>query len=162
MLPYEINGTRLELINGQNAEITVPAGSVIRFDVRSGGCWYGHGFNHRQPYPLNAEAVINDRFAVNNIQSPVWMCEQGFVLYAANNGALRVNMSGETLEISNAYQYDTTIKVFSGHNLPEAHRKYLDHISKRECRADATRRTRNDCRFTCQSHTHIRSFFKNN
>ncbi len=58
-------------------ELRLPAGAVVEID--GGGHWYGHGFAHDQPYPLEAGAVINPALAVNNIQCPVWMCSAGYV-----------------------------------------------------------------------------------
>jgi len=68
-------------INQQQADacgdIRLSAGSVV--EIAGGGHWYGHGFAHDQPYPLEAGAVINPALAVNNIQCPVWMCSEGYV-----------------------------------------------------------------------------------
>lgn len=110
--------------------IPVPRGEWIRFDMASGGCWYGHGFAHRQPYPLNAEPIANPRFAVNNIQSPIWMCSSGYALLAntveeleircnaQGNGWLEVRCQGAAINV----------QVFHGAYLPAAHRKLMQFL----------------------------------
>lgn len=49
------------------------AGDTVAFDLVEGEHWYGHGFNHVQPYPLECGRIENPAFAVNNIQSLVWI-----------------------------------------------------------------------------------------
>ena len=78
---YRITEGPLEKVDG-DAAMALPAGETIRFQMPSGHWWYSHGFNHRQPYPLNREAISAQRFAVNNIQSPIWLCSAGFAILA--------------------------------------------------------------------------------
>jgi len=107
--------------------IPVPGGSWIRFELASGGCWYGHGFAHRQPYPLNAEPIVNPHFAVNNIQSPVWMCSAGYALLVSTTQALEVRCNergGGWLEIR-CMEAAITVRVFCGENLPKAQQKLM-------------------------------------
>ena len=80
-LKYQAGKKPARRLRGDD-EIRLEPGQVLRIDLASGGCWYGHGFAHRQPYPLNVEPVVNTSFAVNNAQSPVWMCSAGFVIFA--------------------------------------------------------------------------------
>ena len=110
-----------------DAVLAAPAGHWVRFDLASGGCWYGHGFAHRQPYPLNAEPIVNPRFAVNNIQSPIWMCSAGYALLAATDCELEVRCnehSSGLLEIRCATAA-LNMRVFSGRDLPQAHRNLM-------------------------------------
>jgi len=113
-----------------DCEIAVPRGSWIRFNLASGGCWYGHGFAHRQPYPLNAEPIVNTRFAVNNIQSPIWMCSGGYALLVDTTDALdvRCNERGDGWLKISCPDAVVTVRVFQGRNLPEAHRKLMGHL----------------------------------
>ena len=113
-------------LSGDRA-ILIPCGQWVRFELASGGCWYGHGFAHRQPYPLNAEPVVNARFAINNIQSPVWMCSAGYALLADTTQELEVRCNehgGGWLELR-CKDADITVQVFHGDTLPEAHRKLM-------------------------------------
>ena len=111
-------------------EINLAAGEWLRFDLASGGCWYGHGFAHRQPYPLESEPISNDRFAVNNIQSPIWMCSAGVVILAESDALLAVhsNVGGSgRLEISCRHEA-LVVRLFTGDDLPAAHRQLLRHL----------------------------------
>jgi len=81
----------------------------VAFDLSVGGQWYGHGFSHRQPFPLNDEQIVNDNFVVNNIQSPVYLASNGSALVvdtyepiavhlnSAGSGLLEVCPRGEGL-----------------------------------------------------------------
>ena len=107
--------------------IELPRGEWLRVDLASGGHWYGHGFAHRQPYPLEAEPVVNHAFAVNNCQSPIWMCSAGFALLARTTAELciRSNIEGSgRLELRCAEE-PLAIEVFRGETLPEAVRTLL-------------------------------------
>jgi len=113
-----------------DAIIPVPCGQWARFDLASGGCWYGHGFAHRQPYPLNAEPIVNPRFAVNNIQSPIWMCSAGYALLAGTECELEVrsNERGNGILEIRCAAGSIDVRVFSGRNLPGAHRKLMSFL----------------------------------
>ncbi|MEO7934202.1 MAG: glycoside hydrolase family 31 protein [Chthoniobacterales bacterium] len=112
------------------SEISVPRGSWIRFNLASGGCWYGHGFSHRQPYPLNAEAIVNTRFAVNNIQSPIWMCSEGyaFLIDTTESLEVRCNEQGDGWLRIMCSETAVTVRVFQGKSLPEAHGQLMKHL----------------------------------
>ena len=128
-LKYQAGKKPARRLRGDD-EIRLEPGQVLRIDLASGGCWYGHGFAHRQPYPLNVEPVVNTSFAVNNAQSPVWMCSAGFVIFADTTEALSVrsNEAGNgQLEIACPAE-PLTVRVFSGRTLPAAHRKFLKAI----------------------------------
>ncbi|MEI8309316.1 MAG: glycoside hydrolase family 31 protein [Verrucomicrobiota bacterium] len=121
-------------IDGDDAEdlaadcvISLPRGSWMRFELASGGSWYGHGFAHRQPYPLNVEVIVNPRFAVNNIQSPIWMCSSGYALLANTVEELEVRCNDAEngwLEIR-CKAVPIHVQVFRGRDLTEAHRKLM-------------------------------------
>lgn len=107
--------------------IPLPRGTWMRFCLASGGSWYGHGFAHRQPYPLDVESVVNPRFAVNNIQSPIWMCSSGYAVLAETVEELEVRCNdGENgwLEVR-CPGADIGVQVFRGRDLTEAHRKLM-------------------------------------
>ena len=110
--------------------LSVPQGQWIRFELASGGCWYGHGFAHRQPYPLNAEPVVNAKFAVNNIQSPIWMASAGFALLAETTSELEVrsNEHGNGWLEIRCQNAAFSVQVFQGSNLPEAHGKLMRYL----------------------------------
>lgn len=113
-----------------SAVLVAPRGSWIRIELASGGCWYGHGFAHRQPYPLNAEPIVNSRFAVNNVQSPIWMCSAGFALLAETTQELevRLNEDGNGLLEIRCLVAELTVRVFRGETLPEAHQSLMRHL----------------------------------
>jgi myogenesis-regulating glycosidase len=110
-----------------DTSLTIEKGTRVRFNLTSGGCWYGHGFSHRQPYPLNAEPVINSRFAVNNIQSPIWLASAGFAIIAQTVQVLdvRLNEKGNGWLEIHCDEAPITIQIFAGAELPEAHRKLM-------------------------------------
>ena len=123
-------GDERDQVCSANADVMLSAGQVLSVDIASGGCWYGHGFSHRQPYPLNREPVVNDAFAVNNIQAPVWMCSVGVVILADTTAALavRFNAGGSgRLEIV-CRERSVPVHFFSGDDLPDAHRQLLRHL----------------------------------
>jgi len=119
--------------------IEIPAGTTLTVDLASGGHWYGHGFSHVQPYPLETGTVVNPTFAVNNIQSPVWMCSAGSVLFADTTAVLAVSLneagSGE-LRVTPVNE-PLTVRVFTGRTLPEAHVAFLRHVGWPNASPDA-------------------------
>ena len=130
-----MNPLRVRIGSGQwqplvGPVVEIPAGTTLTVDLAAGGHWYGHGFNHVQPYPLEQGAVVNPTFAVNNIQSPVWMCSAGVVLFADTTAVLAVSLneagSGE-LRITPVSE-PVTVRVFTGRTLPEAHAAFLRHV----------------------------------
>lgn len=110
--------------------IDLAAGQTIAFDIASGGCWYGHGFAHRQPYPLNREPLVAERFAVNNTQCPIWLCSTGFAILADTAELLTVRFNAaasDRLEIA-CPGSPLRVRLFSGATLPEAHGKLMAHL----------------------------------
>ncbi|MCG3179499.1 MAG: hypothetical protein BIFFINMI_01834 [Phycisphaerae bacterium] len=107
--------------------IELPVGATFRADLASGGQWFGHGFAHRQPWPLQAEPVVNDRFAVNNCQSPIWMCSAGVAILAETTEELAVAIAEGQLRVR-CDNSPITLRLFRGPDLPAAHRKLLAHL----------------------------------
>ena len=105
-------------------------GETLAFDIVDGEHWYGHGFNHIQPYPLESGRIDNLSFAVNNIQSPVWMSSSGMVILAetAERLAVRLNVEGERRLTITAMDSPVTVRIFKGNTLIEAHRAFLKHV----------------------------------
>jgi len=80
--------------------IAPPHGAgAVAFSIQTGGLWYGHGFSHRQPFPLNDEEVVNEDFVVNNIQSPIYFTSSGsaIVVDTYEPIAVRFNRAGSGL-----------------------------------------------------------------
>jgi alpha-glucosidase (family GH31 glycosyl hydrolase) len=105
------------------------AGQALSVDLKSGGHWYGHGFNHVQAWPLEGGELSNPAFAVNNIQSPLWLASAGFAILADTRAMLDVaiNVKGSgVLQIRATV--DTTIRVFAGETLVEAHAAAMRHL----------------------------------
>ena len=115
---------------GQRSCIELSAGQTVAFDIASGGLWYGHGFAHRQPYPLNREAVVNDRFAANNTLSPIWMCSAGVAILGDTDQQLEIcfNANNSGLLTIRCPSAPLTLRIFQGATLPEAHRKLMHHL----------------------------------
>lgn len=113
--------------------LTLAPGERIAIDLASGGHWYGHGFNHVQPYPLETGEVVNGRFAVNNIQSPIWLCSAGYALLADTNAMLSVsiNKNGDDKLILHAPENRVALRVFRGTTLPEAWTLLMRHLGVR-------------------------------
>ncbi|HOX05204.1 MAG TPA: glycoside hydrolase family 31 protein [Planctomycetota bacterium] len=105
-----------------STELKLAAGEALAFDLASGGHWFGHGFSHDQPWPLEAGSVSNPAFAVNNIQSPIWMCSAGYAIIARTDAKLEVsiNANGDGLLKLRAPAVPVAVEVFRGRNLPEA------------------------------------------
>jgi alpha-glucosidase (family GH31 glycosyl hydrolase) len=116
-------------IDRLQADFVLPAGEPLLLSLAEGGHWYGHGFNHVQPWPLETSDLDNLAFAVNNIQCPVWMCSKGVVLFAETFASLSVsiNHGGDGMLRISSPGSPVTIRVFRGGDLPEAHAKWLSH-----------------------------------
>jgi alpha-glucosidase (family GH31 glycosyl hydrolase) len=111
------------------ATLELRAGQKLCVDLKSGGHWFGHGFNHEQAWPLETGEISNPAFAVNNIQSPLWLASAGFVILADTRAMLDVgiNVKGSgVLRICPAG--DVTIRVFAGETLVEAHAGVMRHL----------------------------------
>ncbi|MBL8028212.1 MAG: hypothetical protein JNL74_17445 [Fibrobacteres bacterium] len=105
----------------------IKQGSTCEIDLTTGGHWYGHGFAHRQPYPLEQEAIKAERFAVNNIQAPIWLASNGYALLCETNDTLAVSLENGKLKISPLYT-SAKFLIFTGKDLPEAHKKLMRHL----------------------------------
>ena len=123
-----IDGKPLDLANGPH---TVPRGAALSVDLSSGGHWYGHGFSHVQPLPLETGSIANPSFAVNNIQCPAWMCSAGYVLFADTTEVLdvRVNEGGDGLLRVRCDAAGFPLRVFRGLTLPDAHARFLSAVA---------------------------------
>lgn len=108
----------------------VGAGEQVAFDLSSGGHWYGHGFSHVQLYPLETGEVVNDCFAVNNIQSPIWMASAGYAIFAETTAPLdvRINERGDGQLRIRCDAQPLTVRVFLDETLPDAHRQLMRHL----------------------------------
>ena len=115
---------------GGRDTIDLPAGRTLRFDLSGGGYWFGHGFAHRQPWPLQAEPIVNDRFAVNNCQCPAWLCSAGLAILADTDEELSVsiNADGDGQLRIRCDAADLVVRLFAGRDLPEANRRLLSHL----------------------------------
>jgi alpha-glucosidase (family GH31 glycosyl hydrolase) len=116
-------------IDKLESDVVLPAGEPLLISLAEGGHWYGHGFNHVQPWPLETGGIDNPAFAVNNIQCPVWMCSKGLVLFAETVAplAVSINRGGDGMLRICCPGSPVAIRVFRGANLPEAHAKWLRH-----------------------------------
>lgn len=108
------------------ATLTLHPGQTLAACLADGGHWYGHGFAHRQPYPLERETLVNEAFAVNNIQSPVWMASNGWLLFADTPDELSVgiNRDGDGRLRIGAKREAVGVQVWRGANLPAVHREF--------------------------------------
>ena len=113
------------------SNIAIGAGEELAINLAAGGSWYGHGFNHDQPYPLECGVIDNTKFAVNNIQSPIWMCSAGYVFLAETSDFLAVTMNKANdglLKISCASDFE--LKIFSGETLVDAWHKLMKYLNR--------------------------------
>jgi alpha-glucosidase (family GH31 glycosyl hydrolase) len=115
-----------DLMHTDALEITPGRPLVVAL---AGGHWYGHGFAHVQPYPLETGEIVNPRFAVNNIQCPLWLCSAGLALLADTNAllAVRINAGEDGLLVVEAEE-TVPVRIFRGATLVEAHRAVLDYV----------------------------------
>jgi hypothetical protein len=125
-LEYTI-GTRPARSLTESGRIEVPCGETVSFQAPRGEHWYGHGFAHRQPYPLDAGEVVHETFAVNNIQSPIWLCSTGAALLARTTAALsvRCNVGGSGRLDVRCAEEPVTVEAFCAAELPAAVREML-------------------------------------
>jgi len=129
MLKYARAGGAAASLAGP-ATLELAAGETIAFELASGGHWYGHGFSHTQPYPLETGSLANPAFAVNNIQCPIWMCSAGYALLADTEARLAVslNHNGSGLLELAAPETPWVLRVFRGANLVEARAQLMAHL----------------------------------
>ncbi len=128
-LKYRLGeGTWTGLDSGK--ELGIAVGEEIVFDLSSGGHWYGHGFSHEQPYPLETGKIENPAFAVNNIQSPIWLCSEGFAILADTSGKLKVsiNLNSDGMLRVTPIENPATIRIFHGKYLPDAWGRMAAHL----------------------------------
>lgn len=113
-----------------STEYILNQGESLRFETHEGEHWYGHGFNHVQPYPLESGCIDNPSFAVNNIQSPVWMNSRGLVVLAdtVERLAVRLNVEGDRGLTLTALDAPVTVRLFDAPTLPAAHQAFLKHV----------------------------------
>lgn len=109
--------------------LTIAVGETVTIDLASGGHWYGHGFAHVQPYPLEAGEIVNDRFAVNNIQCPLWVCSAGYAVLAETVAVLdvRLNAGGDG-QLRLQCDAPFTLRIFHANTLPAAMQQVLAHL----------------------------------
>ncbi len=121
-------GGWIELHNSK--ELAIAVGDELDFELSSGGHWYGHGFAHVQPYPLETGKIDNPSFAVNNIQSPIWLCSAGFAIFADTSGKLKVSINKDSDGMLRIIPTENpaTIRIFHGGTLPEAWRQLASRI----------------------------------
>jgi alpha-glucosidase (family GH31 glycosyl hydrolase) len=114
----------------RDCTIELQAGDRIEFDLASGGHWFGHGFNHVQSYPLETGRITAETFAVNNIQSPIWMCSNGVALLADTKRLLRVmlNENGDGKLRVVAANDGLCLKIWKRPTLPEAQQALLAYL----------------------------------
>lgn len=119
-------GTR-RLTLADSIVVPLAAGEVLSVELSGGGHWYGHGFSHVQPYPLETGRIENARFAVNNIQCPVWMASSGVVLWADTTAelAVRLNADGDGRLTVSCATAAWLLRVLVAPTLPAAHRAFL-------------------------------------
>jgi len=105
-------------------------GQKISFDLKSGGHWFGHGFNHVQPCPLETGSIVNPSFAVNNIQSPIWMCSNGTAILAETKRLLNVRLNENGDGKLHILSSDAPLRLRIWHRaaLPEAQLALLTHL----------------------------------
>lgn len=109
-------------------EIRLAAGQAAAFELASGGRWYGHGFAHRQPFPLEAGEISAPDFAVNNIQCPLWMCSAGWAVLARTDRALSVGLNaggGGRLEVR-CPGGELVLEVLRAPDLPAVQRRAME------------------------------------
>ena len=105
------------------------AGSECTFALADGGHWFGHGFSHDQPFPLEAGSVVNERFAVNNIQCPIWMCTAGYALLLETTApvSVAINRDGDGM-LRITPSEDAPLRVFGGGSIAAARAGLLAHL----------------------------------
>lgn len=106
------------------------AGEIVSFDLQSGGHWFGHGFNHVQSCPLEQGSLAAPAFAVNNIQSPVWMCSEGVAILAETRRPLDVRLNENRdgfLRLSSAHE-TLRLKIWKRKTLPGAQAALLQSV----------------------------------
>jgi alpha-glucosidase (family GH31 glycosyl hydrolase) len=115
---------------GERRELRLAAGETARFELASGGHWYGHGFSHDQHYPLERGEIAAEPFAVNNIQSPIWACSAGVAILAETCGPLdvKVNAAGSGLLEVASPGAPLALRLFAGEDLPAGHRALMAHL----------------------------------
>jgi alpha-glucosidase (family GH31 glycosyl hydrolase) len=129
MLTYTTSQDRDGKITADTS-IQLAAGETIAFDLTSGGHWFGHGFNHTQPYPLEQGSLVAPGFAVNNIQSPIWMCSGGAAILANTKRPLdvKLNENGDKLLQVTSPLEALELKIWKSATLPEAQSALLRHL----------------------------------
>ena len=127
-LSYQLNATSGTWTKPGVLDVAV--GETLSIDLKSGGHWYGHGFNHHQHYPLETGELSNPAFAVNNIQSPLWLASEGFAVLADTKTIFEVsiNHQGNGKLIIRATAQHVPVRIFQGATLVEAHAAVMKHL----------------------------------
>jgi alpha-glucosidase (family GH31 glycosyl hydrolase) len=129
VLNFTIGSKRTGAIE-QDGTIELQVGERIEFDLASGGHWFGHGFSHVQSYLLEQGRITAETFAVNNIQSPIWMCSSGVALLADTKRLLRVALNENDdgkLRVTAAND-KLCLRVWKRATLPEAQQAMLAYL----------------------------------
>ena len=123
------------------------AGEELVFPLAEGGHWFGHGFSNDQPFPLETGSVANGNFAVNNIQSPIWMCTEGHAILLETMApiAVSINRDGDGL-LRVTPSEDSTLRIFGGGSLATARNEMLGHLGI-ACRSRLRPELYGDCIF---------------
>lgn len=113
----------------QEGSFLAAGGRECAFALADGGHWFGHGFSHDQPFPLEAGSVENGAFAVNNIQCPIWMCTAGYAILAETTEplAVAINRGGDGM-LRVTPSADTVFRVFGGDGIAAARAALLAHL----------------------------------
>ena len=129
MLSYKTTQGREGKIDS-DISLKLSVGEAISFDLTNGGHWFGHGFNHIQPYPLEQGTLVSPAFAVNNIQSPIWMCSDGAAILADTKRPLdvRLNENGDkVLRLCSTHEA-LELKIWKRDTLPQAQLELVRHL----------------------------------
>ncbi len=130
MLFYILGSAEPDVLRGDGT-LELPAGEVLSLKLASGGHWFGHGFNHVQPYPLETGSIVNTAFAVNNIQSPIWMCSAGAAILAETTRCLdvRLNEDGDGWLRIRSPDAPLRVHFWQRPTLPAAQGELLRHLA---------------------------------
>jgi len=129
MLTYH-KGDEPERSLASDTVLELNPGETLTINLSSGGHWFGHGFNHVQPYPLETGSIATSAFAVNNIQSPIWMCSVGAAILAETTRLLdvRLNEHGDGLLRITSPATSLSVRIWQRATLPEAQSALLHHL----------------------------------
>lgn len=104
----------------------VPAGKSLSLFLND-GLWFGQGHLQPQPFVLNRATYSLDNFAVNNVQSPVWLCSCSAIVMAETAERLTVRcntLNNGRIEIA-CPSRPFAVRIIIEKNLALAHAKLL-------------------------------------